>query len=77
MPARESLRKRQVPAPGEAAMPAANAAALIRSNAEDPARADGPAIKFADRVWTHAEFYAESRRFAGQRSLARDAVARR
>ena len=53
------------PAPGEAAMPAPNAAALIRSNAADPARRDRPAIKFADRAWTHGEFYAESRRFAG------------
>jgi acyl-CoA synthetase (AMP-forming)/AMP-acid ligase II len=65
MSARESLRNRHVPAPGEAAMPAPNAADLIRSNAAHPARADRPAVKFADRVWTHAEFYAESRRFAG------------
>ena len=46
-------------------MPAPNAAALIRSNSEDPTRAERPAIKFADRVWTHGEFYAEARRFAG------------
>ncbi|HEY6317177.1 MAG TPA: AMP-binding protein [Acidimicrobiia bacterium] len=65
MPARESLRSRHVPAPGQAAMPAPNAAALIRSNGEHPTRAGRPAIKFADRVWTHGEFYAEARRFAG------------
>ena len=46
-------------------MPAPNAAALIRANAADPERARRPAIKFADQVWTHAEFYAEARRFAG------------
>ncbi len=46
-------------------MPAPNAAALVRSNAADPARADRPAIKFADRVFTHADFYQEARRFAG------------
>jgi fatty-acyl-CoA synthase len=45
-------------------MPAPNAAALLRSNGTDPARAERPAIKFAARTWTHAEFLAESRRFA-------------
>lgn len=59
-----SLRSRSVPAPGEAPIPAPNAAALLRSNAADPDRASRPAVRFADRIWTHAEFLAESRRFA-------------
>lgn len=45
-------------------MPAPNAAALLRANATDPDRASRPALRFGDRVWTHAEFVAESRRFA-------------
>jgi fatty-acyl-CoA synthase len=45
-------------------MPAPNAAALLRRNAADPAVRDRPAVKFDDRVWTHAEYVAESCRFA-------------
>ena len=45
-------------------MPAADAAALLRSNADDPERRDRPALRFADRVWTHAEYVAECHRFA-------------
>ena len=45
-------------------MPAADAAALLRSNADDPDRRDRPALRFADRVWTHAEYVAECHRFA-------------
>ncbi len=45
-------------------MPAADAAAILRRNANDPELRDRPAIKFADRVWTHAEFVAESQRWA-------------
>ena len=45
-------------------MPAPNAAALIRGNAVDPNRASRPAVKFADRVWTHREYGRECRRFA-------------
>src|SRR5205823_6722858 len=52
------------PAPGQAPMPAANAAALLRRNAADPAIASRPAVRFEDRVWTHAEYVAESRRWA-------------
>lgn len=55
---------RSVPAPGEAPLPAANAAALLRANADDPDRAARPAVKFADRVWTHGEYVAECARFA-------------
>ncbi len=45
-------------------MPAANAAALLRRNASDAAIRDRPAVKFGDRVWTHAEYVAESCRWA-------------
>lgn len=45
-------------------MPAADAAALLRRNADDPAIRDRPAVKFADRTWTHAEYVAECRRWA-------------
>ena len=45
-------------------MPAADAAALLRSNADDTERRDRPALRFADRVWTHAEYVAECHRFA-------------
>ncbi len=53
-----------MPAPGEAPLPAPNAAALLRSNATDPDRASRPAVLFQGRRWTHAEFVAESCRFA-------------
>lgn len=52
------------PAPGQAPLVAPNAAALLRRNAADPHIATRSAIKFGDRTWTHAEFYAESCRFA-------------
>jgi fatty-acyl-CoA synthase len=45
-------------------MPAPNAAALLRSNAADPDRAPRPAVRFEEQRWTHAEFVAESCRFA-------------
>jgi fatty-acyl-CoA synthase len=45
-------------------MPAPNAAALLRANGTSPDRADRPAVLFGDRVFTHAEFLAESQRFA-------------
>jgi len=51
-----------VPAPGQAPLVAPNAAALLRRNATE--FGDRPAIKFGDRSWTHAEYYAESCRFA-------------
>ena len=53
-----------VPAPGQAPMPAPNAAALLRDNAADPDRRDRPAVRFDDRVWTHGEYVAESCRWA-------------
>ncbi len=55
---------RNAPAPGEAPMPAADAAALLRRNAADPDVRDRPAMRFGDRVWTHAEYVDECHRFA-------------
>src|SRR6202011_5307500 len=59
-----ALDPNQAPAPGQAPLPAPNAAALLRRNATDPNIAGRPAIRFEDHVWTHAEFYEESRRWA-------------
>jgi fatty-acyl-CoA synthase len=56
--------RRDAPAPGEAPLPAPNAAALLRRNASDPAVRDRPALRVDDRVWTHAEYVAESSRWA-------------
>jgi fatty-acyl-CoA synthase len=53
-----------IPEPGQADMPAPNAAALLRRNASDPAVASRPAVHFDDRTWTHAEYYEESCRWA-------------
>ena len=55
---------RAVPAPGQAALPAVNAAALLRRNATDEAIAPHPAILFADLSWSHRDYLAESIRFA-------------
>ena len=51
---------RAAPAPGQAPLVAPNAAALLRRNAADPDIGPRPAIRFGDRVWTHAEYFAES-----------------
>jgi fatty-acyl-CoA synthase len=56
------LRARRIPPPGQAPLVAPNAAALLRRNAAD--FADRVAIRFGDRSWTHAEYFAESCRFA-------------
>lgn len=64
MSGRGSLRRRPVPAPGQAPLPAANAAALLRRNATDPDIRDRPALRMDDRVWTHGEYVAESQRWA-------------
>lgn len=53
-----------IPRPGEAALPAASAAALLRRNARDPDVATRPAVHFGDRTWTHAEYVRESVRWA-------------
>ncbi len=52
-----------VPAPGQAPLPAPNAAALLRRNAADPAIAGRPAVKFGAEVWTHGEYVAECHRW--------------
>jgi fatty-acyl-CoA synthase len=64
------VTRRSAPAPGQAPMPAANAAALLRRNASEGAIRDRPAVKFGDRVWTHAEYVSEASRWA-QLFLAR------
>ena len=56
--------RRAAPAPGQAPLVAPNAAELLRRNATDPAIRARPAIRFEDRVWTHAEYFAESCRWA-------------
>ncbi len=55
---------RSAPAPGAAPMPAADAAALLRRNASDPELRDRPALRFGDRIWSHAELVAECHRFS-------------
>ncbi|HEY3723460.1 MAG TPA: AMP-binding protein [Acidimicrobiia bacterium] len=59
-----SRPRRAAPAPGQAPLPAPNAAALLRRNAADPAIATRAAVRFGDRVITHAEYVAESARWA-------------
>ncbi|MHB8328384.1 MAG: AMP-binding protein [Acidimicrobiales bacterium] len=48
------------PQPGEAPLPAANVAELLRRNGTDARYASRPALRFGDRVFTHAELYAEA-----------------
>lgn len=55
-------RARAIPAPGEAPLPAPNAAALIRRHLEE--RGDRPAIHFGGEYWTYAGFHREASRFA-------------
>jgi len=52
------------PPPGEAPLPAPNAAALLRRNGTDPVYASRPALRFGDRIWTHAEAFGEMTRYA-------------
>jgi acyl-CoA synthetase (AMP-forming)/AMP-acid ligase II len=63
-PADVAERVALAPAPGEAPLPAPNAAALLRRNGTDPEFAFRPALHFGERTWTHAEVYAESTRYA-------------
>lgn len=58
------MASRSIPAPGQAALPAPNAAALLRRNGTDAVFADRPAIRFEDQVITHADFFAASCRWA-------------
>ena len=59
-----AARVASAPAPGEAALPAPNAAALIRRNGRDPDIGTRPALRFGDRVWSHREVLEEAERFA-------------
>ena len=59
-----SRPRRAAPAPGQAPLPAENAAALLRRNAADPSIAARPAVRFEDEVWTHGEYVSESNRWA-------------
>ncbi len=45
-------------------MPAADAAALLRSNAADPSIAARPAVRFGEDVWTHGEYFQRCCRMA-------------
>jgi fatty-acyl-CoA synthase len=54
---------RSAPAPGQAALPAPNAATLLRTNGTG-ANATRPAIHFDTQSWTHGEYLAESIRWS-------------
>jgi fatty-acyl-CoA synthase len=56
---------RPAPAPGEAALPADNAAALLKRNAGDVEIGARVAVKADGGSWTHAQLLAEGRRWAG------------
>ena len=69
---------RPAPGPGQAPLPAPDAAELLRNNAGDPAVAPRPAVRFGDRVWSHGEYFAECCRWARLllgRAAARPAAA--
>ena len=55
---------RVAPAPGQAPLPAADAAALLRRNGRDPTTAVRTAIRFDDDVWTHGDLLTEAQRWA-------------
>jgi fatty-acyl-CoA synthase len=59
-----SERVALAPAPGEAPLPAANAAALLRHHGTDPEFAPRPALRFGDQIWTHGQLLEEAGRFA-------------
>jgi fatty-acyl-CoA synthase len=59
-----SERVALAPAPGEAPLPAPNAAALLRRHGADPEAAARPALRFGDQVWTHGQLLEEAGRFA-------------
>jgi fatty-acyl-CoA synthase len=48
----------------EVPLPARNVGALLRRNGRDAGSAGRPALRFGDRVWTHAELLLEAERFA-------------
>ena len=57
-------RVANAPAPGDAPLPAPNAAALMRRNGTDPSLAPRPAVRFGDQVMTYAELYDQAARLA-------------
>jgi fatty-acyl-CoA synthase len=57
-------RVARAPQPGEAPLPAPNAAALLRRNGTDPERAGRPALRFGQLVWSHRRLYQEACRLA-------------
>jgi fatty-acyl-CoA synthase len=57
-------RVAMAPAPGEAPLPAPNAAALLRRHGTDPESAARPAVRFGDQVWTHGQLLEEAEAFA-------------
>ena len=59
-----SERVALAPAPGEAALPAPNAAALLRQHGADPEIAGRPALRFGDQILTHGQLLEEAGRFA-------------
>ncbi|MBV8295485.1 MAG: AMP-binding protein, partial [Acidimicrobiia bacterium] len=61
---RQPAREHHAPAPGQAPLPAANAAALLRRNGLDHTIASQPAVRFEDKLWTHGEYVANARRWA-------------
>ncbi|HXW33611.1 MAG TPA: AMP-binding protein, partial [Acidimicrobiales bacterium] len=63
-PPEVAKRVAEAPQPGEAPLPADDVPALLRRNATDPDISGRPALRFGDRIWTHAELFAESERFA-------------
>ena len=62
------------PPPGQAALPAADAAELLLRNGHDPDICERPAVRFDDQVWTHADFLAESLRWANLLLVHRSAT---
>jgi len=60
----EVASRAEIPLPGRAPLPAANAAELVRRNGSDPSIRHKPALLFGDNRVTHADFYGESARWA-------------
>ena len=53
-----------VPEPGQAVPPVPSIAALLRRNRDDPTIGEAPGLLFGDQQWNHADFVAESCRWA-------------
>jgi fatty-acyl-CoA synthase len=63
-PADVAERVALAPAPGEAPLPAPNAAALLRHHGTDPDFSGRPALRFGEQIWTHGELLHEAGRYA-------------